>query len=288
MRYLVVIILLLSPIFFICSCSEYGDFKKADSGLLYRIVESPNTNGLQPKIGDILELKYSYKLENGKEFFNSENGGRRYLKKLEKPSHVGGSFEDGLAMLREGDSAIFKISAENFLLFSEKYGRLPQGVNGTDNFIIKVRFVDIMDEREQEEYVAESYHVSEEQELEILANFLANANIKQEPTKSGMYIIENKEGSGELIKAGNKVTLNYTLTLVDGEMIETTLGNLPMTFVYGRDVMIDGWDEGIAKMKKGSVAKLVIPSKLAYGEEGKGKIMPYSTLIFDIEILDVQ
>ncbi|MCF0206127.1 MAG: FKBP-type peptidyl-prolyl cis-trans isomerase, partial [Bacteroidales bacterium] len=54
------------------------------------------------------------------------------------------------------------------------------------------------------------------------------------------------------------------------------------------DRVIDGWEEGILLMKKGSVAQLIIPSNLAYGSEGKGDILPYSTLIFEIEIIDVQ
>lgn len=284
--YIFISIITLSNI--LTGCSQYGDFEVSEVGLQYQIIDNNRQSTLQPKLGDILELNYSYEVENGRILFNSTESGRSYLKRVDKPAHSGGSIEDGLLMLYEGDSAIFRISAENFLLFSEKYGKLPQGVEGQDFIIVKLRLIDIMDGNEMERYVATSYHNSEEQELSILQNYLQNANIEQQPTNSGMYVIEKQQGSGEKIAQGNLVTLNFTLTLVDGKLIETSLGRQPMRFVFGRDKMIPGWEEAMPMLSKGSVCQLIVPSKLAYGVEGKGDILPYSTLIFDIEILDVQ
>jgi FKBP-type peptidyl-prolyl cis-trans isomerase FkpA len=56
----------------------------------------------------------------------------------------------------------------------------------------------------------------------------------------------------------------------------------------GKAQVIPGWDEGIAMMKKGGQAILIIPSTIAYGDRDMGDIPPYSTLVFDIELLDVQ
>ena len=276
------------PILAIQSCSgRYGDFQTAECGLQYMIVEQ-NEAGQKPKIGDVLELNYSYETENGKLLFNSRESGRKYMKTLEKPSHTGGSIEDGLAMMHEGDSAIFKISAENFLLFSEKYGHLPEGVNSLDPIIIKVRLVDIMDEKEMDTYMKLRYHKSEEQEAEILDKYLKNMGIETERPTSGFYFIEKKPGSGSQIKDGNIITVDYTLTLVDGSLVETTLGNTPLTDKVGEESYIVGWEEAIKMMRNGSAATVIIPSALGYGAEGTDNILPYSTLIFDIEILNVK
>ena len=62
--------------------------------------------------------------------------------------------------------------------------------------------------------------------------------------------------------------------------------NKPLTFRLGQDLVIPGWEEGIATMKKGEKARLVCPSNLAYGPEGTKGIPPFSTLIFDIEMID--
>lgn len=288
MKKFVYILILLPVVFTTYSCSDkYGDFLVADSGLQYRIVESHESAPL-PNIGDLLELEYSYEKEDGTMLFDSNEGGRKYMKTLEKPAHTGGSIEDGLAMMHEGDSALFKISAENFLLFSEKYGHLPNGVDALDPIVVKVRLVDIMDEKDMEVYLSSRFHTGEEKEMEILENYLKNANITTEPTASGLYFIERNAGSGDYIKEGNEVAVNYTLTLTDGSLVETTLGQEPMSFVFGRDKFIAGWEEAMRMMKKGMTATLIIPSKLGYGSETKGDILPYSTLIFDIEILDVK
>ena len=270
------------------SCTNnYGEFKVAESGLQYRIVEQ-NETGQMPQIGDVLELNYSYETEKGKVLFDSRESGRKYMKTLEKPAHTGGSIEDGLAMMHEGDSAIFKISAENFLLFSEKYGRLPEGVDAIDQIVIKVRLINIMDQKDMEQYMSSRFHTDEDVEMEILENYIKNANITAEPTESGLYFIEKNEGSGDYIKQGDEIVVNYTLTLADGSLVETTWGNEPMTYIVGREKFIAGWEEAIAMMKKGSVATVIIPSKIGYGAEGKGTIQPYSTLVFEIEILDVK
>ena len=272
----------------ICSCSDkYGDFDVAESGLQFRIVEQ-NESAQVPQIGDILELNYSYETENGKVLFKSSESGRKYMKTLEHPAHTGGSIEDGLAMMHEGDSAIFRISAENFLLFSEKYGHLPNGVEALDQIIVKVRLVDIMDQKDMEQYMSSRFHTGEDVEMEILESYIKNANITAEPTESGLYFIEKNEGTGDYVKQGDEVVVNYTLTLADGALVETTLGSEPMTYIVGREKFIAGWEEAIAKMKKGSVATAIIPSKIGYGAEGKGNIQPYSTLIFEIEIVDVR
>ena len=145
-----------------------------------------------------------------------------------------------------------------------------------------------MDQKYMEQYMSSRCHTGEDVEMEILENYIKNANITAAPTESGLYFIEKNEGSGDYIEQGDEIVVNYTLTLADGSLVETTLGSEPMTYIVGREKFIAGWEEAIAKMKKGSVATVIIPSKIGYGAEGKGDIQPYSTLIFEIEIVDVR
>jgi FKBP-type peptidyl-prolyl cis-trans isomerase len=85
------------------------------------------------------------------------------------------------------------------------------------------------------------------------------------------------------------VSIHYTGSFIDGKVFDSSLErNEPFLFKIGSQQAIQGMEEGILKMRVGGTATLIIPSKLAYGFEQKGPIPPYSTLIFDVELLDVK
>jgi FKBP-type peptidyl-prolyl cis-trans isomerase FkpA len=95
-------------------------------------------------------------------------------------------------------------------------------------------------------------------------------------------------GDGEVVLAGDTVTINYTGALAsDGTIFDSSIGREPSTFPLGN--LIAGWQEGIPGMKVGGVRRLYIPAALGYGESGSGSsIPPNSDLIFDIELFDTQ
>jgi FKBP-type peptidyl-prolyl cis-trans isomerase FkpA len=112
------------------------------------------------------------------------------------------------------------------------------------------------------------------------------AEPKEEKTASGIGITMLKEGSGASPKASDTVKVHYRGTLTNGQEFDSSYRrNEPATFPLNQ--VIPCWTEGVQKIKVGGKAKLVCPSNLAYGSRGTRGIPPDSTLIFEIELLDI-
>ena len=116
---------------------------------------------------------------------------------------------------------------------------------------------------------------------------------KMVTTDSGLKYIDEKVGTGEEAKPGTDVKVHYTGWLNDngekGTKFDSSVdrGNA-FQFPLGAGRVIKGWDEGVAGMKIGGKRTLMIPSKLAYGDRGAGKLIPPgSDLIFDVELLEI-
>ncbi len=104
-----------------------------------------------------------------------------------------------------------------------------------------------------------------------------------------LQIIDEKTGTGPAVKSGDTITVNYTGSLANGKVFDTSVGRQPFTTKIGAGQVIKGWDEGLIGMKVGGKRKLVIPPNLGYGARGAGSaIPPNATLTFEIELLSIQ
>jgi FKBP-type peptidyl-prolyl cis-trans isomerase len=109
-------------------------------------------------------------------------------------------------------------------------------------------------------------------------------------TPSGLTYLITKKGTGRQLKAGDTAVMNYTATLTNGVKFDSSYDrNEPLAFKLGAGRVIKGYDEGLAKLRVGDHAILVIPGKLAYGPKGIPDVIPPdATLIFVIEVVDVK
>ena len=123
-----------------------------------------------------------------------------------------------------------------------------------------------------------------------IKRYVTLSNIKVKPDSSGIYYIEKQKGKGPHPEVGDKVTVHYVATFLSGQPFDNSYERgEPFTFTFGVGEVIPGWDIAIKKMQKGTKATIIVPSRLAYGSEGYGNIIPpYTPLIFDIEVINIE
>ena len=111
-----------------------------------------------------------------------------------------------------------------------------------------------------------------------------------EEMDNGLIIEDLVVGEGTEAQDYNKVVVNYTGELEDGSVFDSSLnpGREPFTFTLGVGSVIKGWDLGVKGMKVGGKRKLTIPPELGYGERNTGVIPPNSTLLFEVDLLEVE
>jgi peptidylprolyl isomerase len=132
-------------------------------------------------------------------------------------------------------------------------------------------------------------------EMEIVekVEMLIRAEVAEEDlvtTDSGLRYFDLVQGEGPAAEAGDTVTIGYTGWLLEdeGHFDRSAERGDPPRFVLGAGNVMAGWDEGIAGMQVGGRRQLIIPADLAFGEEGLGRIPPNATVVFEIELVEIE
>jgi FKBP-type peptidyl-prolyl cis-trans isomerase len=104
-------------------------------------------------------------------------------------------------------------------------------------------------------------------------------------TTEGLKVVDERQGSGAVAKAGDVVTVDYLGTFTDGKKFDASADHgQAFQFVLGQGNVIPGWDLGVAGMKPGGVRLLYVPYALGYGARGYGPIPPKADLIFEVKL----
>jgi FKBP-type peptidyl-prolyl cis-trans isomerase len=290
-----------------CNKSKYDGYRVSDSGLHYKFFKQ-NEKGKKARIGDVLVMDMVYATEKDSILFDTRKQGQAVMVPLELPTYKGG-IEEGFAMLAEGDSASFIVGADSLFMKTFGQAKLPPFVDpGTGiKFYLKLNSVrtkeDITKEREKlDAERAVKMETLKKEESAKLEAYIKAKGIKASPRPSGLIYIETKAGNGPMAKDSSNVKVNYVGRLIDGTLFDTNNEKIakaenrfqegrpyePFAFKLGATPLIPGWTEGMKMMKEGGKATLIIPSSIGYGQADQGIIPPYSTLIFEVEMLEVK
>lgn len=233
------------------------------SGLKYVILKH-NGTGKKPKTGDKVSVHYRGYLADKTEFDNSFKRGQPFEFELGRGRVIPG-WEEGIALLNEGDSALLIIPAA-LGYGSRAIGAIP--ANSTLYFEVELVAI-------KEPVTVHPYPYQGKE---------------KHTTPSGLEYYVIKEGTGKQAYKGATVKVHYTGYLLDGKIFDSSvLREEPLEFQVGVGMVIKGWDEGISMMKVGSMYRFIIPPALGYGsQEIAGAIPANSTLIFDCELVDVK
>lgn len=116
-----------------------------------------------------------------------------------------------------------------------------------------------------------------------------NQPMKNISTIQGLEIYDVEVGTGTVATSGKTVSAHYVGTLTDGTKFDSSLDRgQPFSFPLGAGRVIQGWDRGIEGMKVGGIRRLVISPELGYGGQAIGSIPANSTLIFEVQLVDVK
>jgi len=284
----------------LASCNS--GFKKGEGGLLYTIHE--DKDGAAVKEGDFISVNLVAKTDADSVLFNSYDTGKPVPTLMPKPQYKGDVYA-GMKLLSEGDSATFKVNADSVF----KTGEKPKGFKGK-YIVYEVKVVKIIPKGKLTDQVFQGrvseYFKGEAAKLKGLepgkiSKYIADNNLKATKTATGLQYEITKQGSGPKIAKGDTAVVNYTGKLVNGKVFDTSIKEVaqknktydamrpyqPIRIAVGAGAVIPGWDEGLQLLNKGSKVTMLIPSSLAYGEQGLGPVPPYAPIVFDVELVDI-
>jgi FKBP-type peptidyl-prolyl cis-trans isomerase len=117
----------------------------------------------------------------------------------------------------------------------------------------------------------------------------ASASPSVSAAPAGLVTTVITEGTGPVAKAGDKVSIHYVGTLLDGTKFASSRDkNEPMMFTLGRRGVVKGMNLGVLGMRVGETRRIVVPPSMAYGERSSDKIPPNSTLTYEVELLGIE
>ena len=171
---------------------------------------------------------------------------------------------------------------------------LPQKGNGSNKIRLDIKVHEMWTAEEFNNVVLPSIeNKGADEEQNLIEKYVEEQGWKVTVLPSGLRIVIDEKGEGPPVAGGARLTMNYTGKLLSGIIFDSNqLSEFdhvePFEFIVGSGTVISGWDEGVRHFNEGGKGKLIIPSKLAYGEQSIGKIPAKSPLIFEIEILHVK
>lgn len=279
-------------------------YMRTPKGAQYKIIT--HNTGNRIKLQDVITLNMTLKTEHDSVLFNSYAMGHPMQVQVQ-PSQNVGDLMDVFPLLTVKDSAIVRVPADSVYAGHED-ARPPALAKGSIMvFFLKIEKVQSVAEVIAERNAAQAQEKAEMDKLKTdegitAAKYIAEHKLNVKTTPSGLKYVITHASARRKVMPGDSVYVNYAGRTTDDKLFDSSIeavareGGLqqpgrnyePLPIVVAKGQVIKGWDEGLLLLNEGSKATFVIPSNLGYGDQGAGgSIKPYSTLIFDVEVVKV-
>ena len=260
-----------------------------ESGL---IIMEQQGDGKVAKMGDFINFDFTMCGPEGDTIMNSF--GVEAVEMQYGEEFIGKGFNEALGMVPEGGTMRFVIPSA--LAFdSTGYERF---IRPYMPLVVVMKMNSVMDKEayDKKQAALEAEHKAEMERLlalesQKIADYLKANGITEEPTESGLYIIRQEEGEGNMAEWGDEVSVHYILSNLNDNEIESSYNyGQPISFKIGNGEMIPAIEEALMTMAPGAKVTLVSPSSLAFGEYqiDKDLLPAYSPLVIELELVEIK
>jgi FKBP-type peptidyl-prolyl cis-trans isomerase FkpA len=286
MKYILFILALILAV----NAKAQGDLQHTPQGASYRLFT--HNTGDRIKLNDIVSFQFIQKTDKDSVLASTYTAGHPVQAQI-VPSEKVGDLMAIFPLLTAKDSALVVVPTDSIFKGNEdkRPPFFPKGSNLT--YILKIEKVQSLTDFIADIKAAENTGS---------AKYITDHKLIVKTTPSGLKYVITKPSLKRKPLKGDTVLVNYTGRTVDDKVFDSSIeadakaaglqqpGRTyePIQVIVGTGGVIPGWDEGLLLLNEGSKATFIIPSGLAYGEQGQGDIRPFSTLVFNVELVKVK
>jgi FKBP-type peptidyl-prolyl cis-trans isomerase FkpA len=293
MKYILFILVLTTAV----KANAQNDLQRTPKGALYEIFT--HNTGDKLKLNDVITFQFIQKTDKDSVLFSTYAAGHPVQAQVQPSQNVGDLMEI-FPLLTLKDSALVKVPTDSIFKGHEdqRPAFFPKG--SFLSFILKIEKVQSLNDAIAERN-AEIEKIKADENI-AMNKYIADHKLILKTTPSGLKYIITKPSLKLKAQKGDTLLVNYAGHTLDGKVFDSSIEAVaksadlqqpgrkyePIQVIVGTGGVIPGWDEGLLLLNEGSKATFIIPSSLAYGEHGQGDIKPFSTLVFDIELVKVK
>ena len=266
-------------------------YTRDDNGFYYKLLSIGDGNE-SAKEEEVVVLDAEMKTLSDSVFWDTKHDAANGFYVDLNSKFVFGSCNSHFLLMVEGDSASFLIKTS--VLFRDYFDTIVPEFCKRDSLVkLNVKLTQIISKQEYEALKNNAEGVDVEdvelQELQIIDSYLLQKFKYVKADGNGMYTIKKTSTNLEPVSIGKKVKVTYQGFFLDGKPVDVK--EQTFEYIYGTpDQLIKGLNIVIGSLKKGETTKIIVPSRLAFGELGSsnGSVPPYTSLVYNIKIIDIK